>query len=207
MSTGKFWGAIAVGAALVSAGPAFAAYKYMAKGKTVAVGKSELVVTPPIDWNKLPGRIGRNAESWTLDGLPLNDVTFYGGIGDNQTLFREVDKKNKPLPRFSATMLTTDVADLLEGSYRIALGTPLFEVTSIEPATFAGQAGFRFTYSFTATGDEVKRQGEALGAIIDKRLFLATYEAPAMYYFAKDADKFRALAASAMIDPKKKKKK
>jgi hypothetical protein len=205
MSVRKYWFAVAVGATLVVAGPALAAYKYMAKGKAVVVGKSEMMVTPPIDWNKLPGRIGRNAESWTLDGLPLNDVTFYGGIADNQTLFREVDKKNKPLPRFSATMLTPDVADLLEGSYRIALGTPLFEVTAMEPTTFAGHQGFRFTYNFTATGDEVKRQGEALGAIVDKRLFLVTYEAPAMYYFDKHRENFRQLAATAKLEPKKKK--
>ncbi len=205
MSVQKKLIALAIGAALIAATPAIAAYKYMAKGKPVAVGKSELTVTPPIDWNKLPGRIGRNAESWTLDGLPLNDVTFYGGIADNQTLFREVDKKNRPLPRFSATMLMPDVADLLEQSYRVALSTPLFEITSIEPATFAGKPGFRFTYNFTTTGDEVKRQGEAMGAIVDKRLFLATYEAPSLYYFAKDQENFRQLVASAVLGPRKKK--
>jgi hypothetical protein len=205
MSARKKWIAVAIGAAMIASAPAMAAYKYMAKGKPVAVGKSELMVTPPMDWNKLPGRIGRNAESWTLDGLPLNDVTFYGGIADNQTLFREVDKKNRPLPRFSATMLMPDVADLLEQTYRVALSTPLFEITAIEPASFAGKQGFRFTYNFTATGDEVKRQGEAIGAIVDKRLFLATYEAPSMYYFAKHQDNFRRLAASAVLGPKKKK--
>jgi hypothetical protein len=205
MSARKAWTAVLVAAAIVTAGPALAAYKYMAKGKPVAVGKSELMVTPPIDWNKLPGRIGRNAESWTLDGLPLNDVTFYGGIADNQTLFREVDKKNRPLPRFSANMLMPDIADLLEQTYRVAQSTPLFEITSIEPATFAGKPGFRFTYNFTATGDEVKRQGEAMGAIVDKRLFLATYEAPSMYYFAKHQDNFRQLAATAVLGTKKKK--
>ncbi len=196
---------VAAAATLLSV-PAHAGYKYMPKGKTVAVGKSELSVTPPMDWNKLGPRIGRNAESWTLDGLSLNDVTFYGGIADNQTLFREVDKKNRPLPRFSATMLMTDIADLLEGSYRVAQGTPLFEITAIEPATFAGQAGFRFTYNFTAVGDEVKRKGEAIGAIVNKRLFLATYEAPATYYFAKNQESFRALTASAILGAPKKKK-
>lgn len=205
MSARKVWTTVVIAAALGAAGPALAAYKYMAKGKAVTVGKSELTVTPPMDWNRRPGRIGRNAESWTLDGLPLNDVSFYGGIADNQTLFREVDKKNRPLPRFSATMLMTDVADLLEQSYRIALATPLFDVTAIEPATFAGKPGFRFTYNFTATGDEVKRQGEAIGAIVDKRLFLATYEAPTMYYFVKNQEHFRALAASAVLGAKKKK--
>lgn len=205
MTVGRILAATVIGMALAASVPAQAAYKYMQKDKAVTVGKSELTVTPPIDWNKLPGRIGRNAESWTLDGLPLNDVTFYGGIADNQTLFREVDKKNRPLPRFSSTMLMTDVADLLEQSYRVALSTPLFEVTLIEPADFAGKKGFRFTYNFTATGDEVKRQGEAFGIISDKRLFLTTYEAPTIFYFAKHQDNFRQLVASVRLGAKKKK--
>lgn len=184
-------------AAMLSAVPALAGYKLMPAGQEAQVSKSTLSFTPERDWNRLTSRVGRNAESWTLDGLTLNDVTFYGGIADNQTLFREVNKTEKPLPRFSKTMLMPDVASLFEGSYRVANGTSLFTVDAMEPAVFAGQPGFRFTYSFTVQADEVRRKGEAYGAIVDGRLYMATYEAPVILYFDRDVDAFRKLVGSA----------
>lgn len=186
-------------AAFVQAGPALAGYKLMAKGQEAIIAKSTLLVTPDTDWNRLGSRIGRYAESWTLDGLSLNDVTFYAGIGEGETLFREVNKKESPLPRFSATMLPTDIAQIFEGSYRIANKTSLFSIDSIEPATFAGAQGVRFTYSFTVQGEEVRRHGEATGAIISGRLYLITYEGPALHYFARDIDRFRAIVAQARV--------
>ena len=82
-----------------------------AAGTPVAVARSGLTVTPDQSWNK-GARPGRLSESWTLDGLTINELTFYGGIADNTTLFREVDKTNSPLPRFSKTMLLPDIAQL-----------------------------------------------------------------------------------------------
>lgn len=200
----KFFMVSAVAIALASS-PAQAGYKLMAKGAPVAVAKSGLTVTPSVDWNKLGARPGRNAESWTLDGLSLNDVTFYGGIANDTTLFKEVDKTNRPLPRFSSTMLAPDIAQLFEGSYRIANSTSLMSINSIEPATFAGKPGFRFTYSYTVQNEEVKRNGEATGAIVDGKLWMITYEAPVIHYYDRDVDAYRSLATSAVIGaaPKK----
>lgn len=186
------------------AAPAMAGFKLMPAGTPVAVAKSGLTVTPPADWNRLGARPGRNAESWTLDGFSLNDLTFYGGIAENKTLFREVDKKNRPLPRFSPTMLPPDIAQLFEGSYRVAVGTSLMSVDSIEPASFAGAQGFRFAYSYTIQDEEVRRKGEATGAIIDGKLWMITFEAPEIHYFARDLEMVRKLAASARIASAKK---
>jgi hypothetical protein len=182
--------------------PAVAGYKLMASGKPVAVAKSGLTVTPNTAWNKLGARPGRNAESWTIDGLSLNDMTFYGGIPNNQTLFREVDKKNKPLPRFSSTMLLPDIASLFESSYRIAASTSLFSVDSMAPAKFGGSDGFSFSYSFTVQDEEVERKGLARGAIIGGKLFMVTYEAPKIHYFDKYDDAFVAIADGAAVKAK-----
>lgn len=183
---------------LLGAVPAFAGNVLIAASKSVTVAKSALSVTPASEWNKLGARPGRNSESWTLDGDGLNDLTFYGGINTNTTLFREVSKKTKPLPRFSSTMLLTDVPALLENSYRIALDTPLMTIDSIEPITFAGSKGVRFTYSFTQQ-DNVKRKGEATAAIVNGRLFMISFEAPTILYFDRDISRYRALVATARI--------
>ncbi len=171
-------------------------------GVPIAVARSNLWVTPEQSWNK-GERPGRLSEGWTLDGLTINELTFYGGIADNKTLFREVDKTNRPLPRFSKTMLLTDIAQLFETSYRVALGTPLIKIDTIEPAPFAGTQGFRFAYSFTAA-DEVKRKGEARGAIINGSLYMITYEATKIHYFDRDLESFRKTVDTAVIKAVKK---
>ena len=186
-------------AALTLAAPALAGYKLMPAGKTQPVGTLGLLVTPPNDWNRLGAKIGRNAESWTLDGLSLNDLSFYAGIEEGKPLFREVDKKNRPLPKFTASMLPTDIVSLFEGSYRVAAGTSLFEIGKVEPVIFAGKPGVHFTYSFVQQGEEVRRNGEGTGAIIGGKLYLVTFEAPVIYYFDRDIARYRPLVGTARI--------
>jgi hypothetical protein len=191
---------LAIGLA-VSA-PLYAAGRLKTANVAVAVARSNLVVTPDRAWNR-GARPGRLYEAWTLDGLSINELTFYGGIVEGKTLFREVDKINAPLPKFSKTMLAPDVASMMESSYRIALQTPLMQVDTIEPATFAGAQGFKFTYHFTFA-DEVKRLGVARGAIIDGKLYMVTYEAPGIHYFGRDLEGFTKIADSAKLTAIKK---
>lgn len=188
-----------VATTLLIAAPASAGFKLMPTGKAQPVGKLGLSVTPPNDWNRLGSKIGRNAESWTLDGLSLNDLSFYAGIEEGRTLFREVDKKNRPLPKFTASMLPTDIVSLFEGSYRVAAGTSLFEIGKVEPTTFAGKPGVHFTYSFVQQGEEVRRNGEGTGAIIGGKLYLITFEAPVIHYFDRDIAQYHTLVGTARV--------
>ncbi len=190
---------VAGAAALLVTAPALAGFKMMPAGQPQLIRKSTLAVTPSIGWNRLGGRLGRNAEAWTLDGHSLNDLIFYTAIPTGKTLFREVDKKNKPLPQFNPSMLAPDVAALFESSYRIANSTSLFTVDSIEPATFAGKPGFRFAYSFTVQDEEVRRAGEATGAIINGQLYMITFEAPKIHFFDRNIADYRALVATAKV--------
>jgi hypothetical protein len=182
-----------------SATPALAAFHLVPAARPFVISRAGLVVTPSQDWNELGARVGRNAESWTLDGLSLNDLTFYGGIADGHTLFREINKKEKPLPRYSATMLPPDIVQLFEGSYRIANNTSLFAVDSVEPARFAGHDGFRFTYTFSIQDEDVKRSGEAIGAMIDGKLYMITFEAPVLHYFAHDVAAYHHIVDTAQL--------
>lgn len=190
---------IAVAALLVLAAPALAGYKLMPRGVPETVRSSALTVTPSIDWNRLGAKVGRNAEAWTLDGQSLNEVTFYAGIAEGQTLFKEVSKRNRPLPRFSARMLAPEIVQLFESSYRVAARTPLFSIDKVEPASFLGQQGFRFRYSFTVQDEEVRRTGEATGAVVGGKLYMIAFEAPTLHYFDRDVAAYEALVASAVL--------
>jgi hypothetical protein len=177
-------------------------YKLIRAGEPISVARSPLTVTPAEDWNHLGPRLGRNAESWTMDGLTLDDVTFYGGIGEGATLFKEQNAKDRPLPKFSPTMLPPDIVQMFEESYRIANDTTVFAVDKVEPTKFLGADGVRFSYTFTSK-DEVERRGVANAAIIDGKLYMITYEAPVIYYFDKYARSYDSLVASAVIKPGK----
>jgi hypothetical protein len=169
------------------------------QNQAVAVAKSALTVRPAHEWNKMGARPGRNSETWTLDGDTLNDLTFYGGIEEGKTLFREVDRREKPLPRFSSTMLLTEVPGLLENSYRIALGTPLMTIGKVEPAKLAGRKAVRFEYSFVRQGEDVRRRGEAYALIVQGKLFMITFEAPVLYYFDAGIEQARQVIDSATL--------
>lgn len=189
----------AVLASLLVSTAALAGNSLISPGQKVGVAKSALMVVADREWNKMGARPGRYSESWTLDGNTLNDLTFYGGVESGRSLFREVDKRNRPLPHFSTTMLPTDIAALLENSYRIALGTTAISIDSVKPARFAGHKGVSFTYSFTLSGEEVQRKGEAHAAIVKSRLYMITFEAPRLHYFDAGVGAARAVVASAAL--------
>jgi hypothetical protein len=203
MKMGRTALGLALAGALINS-PALAAYKLISANTSVNVGKSALTVTPPEAWNRLPGMVGKKAEAWTLDGLNLNEVTFFGGIASGETLVRERNKKDKPLPKFSASMLAPDVIGMYETTLRGVTDTAQYATDKVEPATFAGQPGFRFNFSYTV-GDEVKRKGEGIGAIISGKLYMMVFASPQTHYYDRDIEKFRAIAATARIGsaPKK----
>lgn len=177
-------------------------YVLVSPGRPIGVAKAAMTVTPDRAWNRNGGLgPGKRAESWTLDGPMLNDLTFYGGISDGEALFREVDKREAPLPRFAAGTSAPEIAELLERSYRVATGTTLFALDALAPMPLAGRDGFVMRYRYTLPGDDVTRRGEARGAVIAERLYLLAYEAPAIHYFERDLAAFRAVADSARILP------
>lgn len=171
---------------------------YREKGKAVLVAKSQLEVTPPQDWNQLSIRPGKNAETWTLDGEQLNDITFYGGIAPSQPLVKERNKKREPLPKVSRGMLLIDIPDLLEGTYRAYKQISVFKVTSTEPAKFLGSEGVNFAYQYV-DADNLTRMGEARATLINGKLYMATFDAPRLHYFAQGLDAYRALVATAKL--------
>jgi hypothetical protein len=168
----------------------------VAPGPRSKIARSSFSASPDSEWNRLSAREGRNVETWTIDGPQLNKVNFFGGIEVGKPLFREADRRNQPLPRVTPNMLITDIPMLLESSYRVQFGVTRMSIDSQLPETVGGHQGIRFTYSFVRQDDEVERRGEAVGAVVGERLFMVTYEAPAIHFFDKDLERFRQLAGT-----------
>lgn len=194
MTMSKMLKAFSIAAALAAA-PALA-NSLVAPGPRAKIADSSFSAAPGSEWNKLSAREGKNVEIWTLDGPALNKVTFFGGIEVGKPLLRELSKKTQPLPKVTSNMLITDIPALLEATYRSQFKAHQISIDSQEPAVVGGQKGVRFTYSYARQDDDVQRKGEAVGAVKGNKLYLLTYEAPAIHFFDKDVEKFRQLAST-----------
>lgn len=186
--------------ALLCAGaPASAEWAIMDGGKSAKIVGGKMQAKPGEAWNRSSSRPSERGELWTLDGLGLNEVSFFAAVPDGEPIYREYSRKFLPLPRFRSTMALPDIIELFEGSNRILLQSPLFQVEKAEPATLAGHDGVRFRYRFVIGGEEVARKGEAVAAVVDGKLYLVNFAAPAIHYFDRDLPKFQAIVDSITI--------
>jgi len=174
------------------------AHKLREKGAEIDVADSNMMVIPTLNWNRLDVKVGKKTESWTLDGEQLNDITFFGGIEPGAPLVKEKSKKRDPLPKFTKSTLLIEIPELLEGTYRTYKQIGAFQLLSTEPQEFLGQDGVAFSYEYTDV-DGLTRKGDARAAIISGKLYMATFDAPRLHYFARNVEDFRALAKSARL--------
>ncbi len=188
-----------IAATLLFAMPVAAGWKAMPAGKTVAVVDESLSVTPTQSWNRWTRRPSKFGEVWTLDGLALNELTFFAGVPSGKAIYHDRLRRNRPLPKFKSDMLLTDLAELFESSNRIVLQTSLFEIEETQPARLAGHDAVRFSYSYAIQGDELKRKGEAVATIVDGKFYMVNFVAPALHYFDRDIGNVRKLVDTATI--------
>lgn len=186
---------VAIAALAVLVASPVAAWKLVKKGEPVIVAKSAMVVTASEDWNRVTRGYVKNTELWTLDGISLNEIYLIGGAATNTTLFYEFDKKNNPLPRFNDTMTLTDLPDLVERTWRVGRRASVFKMGAIEPAKMGGKDAIRFGYDYVTENNHLAYKGQVTATIVDKKLYLIDFEAPAMYYFNRDRPKAEAIVA------------
>jgi len=184
---------------MLAAAPAQAGWKLVEHAKAVKVAKGKHSVTPYEDWNRNTDRPIKKGEVWTLDGAVLNELYFVSGLAAGETLFRDLDKKENPLPKLGSSILLSDIPDFYESSSRVALKTSLFEIGTVEPTTFAGQQGIKFTFNYGVQDSPVIRKGVAAATLVNGQLHMITFIAPTIYYFDRDAPKAEAIVASATL--------
>jgi len=192
---------IAVAAILVAmtATPAFAGWKLMPKGEQTPILTGVLKVTPEDDWNRWSSHPMKKGEVWTLDGVTLNELYFVAGLAPGETLYKDVRKKDAPLPKMRAGMDLTEIPEFYESSNRIALNTSVFEVTDVQPAQLAGNPAVRFSFHYAVQGSTLMRKGQVTAALVQDKLYLISFIAPAIHYFDRDLPKAEAIMASAQM--------
>jgi hypothetical protein len=191
--------AAAVALAAMPAVPAAAGWKLVNAGAPTAVAKSSLTVTAGQAWNRWSVRPIKKGEVWTLDGVNLNELYFVSGLAPGETLYRDLKKKDHPLPALGARMQLTDIPDFVESSVRVELNTSVFTMKEVQPTKFAGRDGVRFTYEYAVEGSPLVRRGLGAGTIVNGTLDLILYTAPGVYFYDRDAPKVEAIIASARL--------
>ncbi len=183
--------------------PALASWVTMPAAKEVKVAKGTIQVKPATDWNRSSMRPSRRSEAWTRDGINLNELTFFGAIEDGEPILRQGWATTEKLPRFKKDMLPTDIAELFEATNRMVLQSSVFKLGKVEPAKLGSHDGVRFGYTYAAQDEDIERRGEATAAIIDGRLYIVNYVAPALHYFDAYLPEVRGMIESATVIPPK----
>lgn len=191
--------AAAMAVATVPASPALAGWKLIDDGVQVEVAKGPLQVTPGDEWNRSTSRPVKQSETWTLDGVNLNELYFISGLTPGSTLYKDRNKKDQPLPTLASDMDLTDIPDFVERSIRGNLNTSVFTVTGVEPTMMGGRQAVRFTYDYAVPDSPLERKGLAVGTMVDGNLHLITFTAPALYFWDRDVAKAEAVIASATL--------
>ena len=147
------------------------------------VGKGAMMAMPETEWNRWSRRESKRGETWTKDGFQLNRLDFAGEIAVGDPIYKERKKKEKPLPKFRADMLPTDIAEMYESTFRIMHGVTEFNVRSLEPTKLGSADGVRLQFDYALPNDALVRVGEARLAVHDGELYMVSFIAPELHYF------------------------
>ncbi|MFZ5506876.1 MAG: hypothetical protein ACOY7P_15415 [Pseudomonadota bacterium] len=150
--------------------------------KANVVVRERMEVAAEGDWNRYTPPGSKHREIWTQHGMPLDVLVFFTGVADGDALNDQVSADKKP-PKFRATMSPEDVAALFENL--VAGDGGRFELLQLEPHAVAGSEGFRFSFNYTARGEEIERSGLAVATVRDTRLYALVYAAPRGRYFER----------------------
>lgn len=159
-------------------------------------------VTPTMRWNRVPRTVTdiSREENWTLHGLPLDGLTFIGGLEDGRPLVRWQRRRDiRQVPNFRADMSPPEIASMIESFYRIRAGSVSFTMTGLQPRNFLGRPGFQYDYEHLG-GNEVTRQGRVVGTIVGNRLYMILFDAPKRHFFPEIIPEVERIVDSARLE-------
>ncbi len=169
----------------------------MAKVDSGSHGLGErLTVTIEGPWNHLTAPDLGPAQTWTMEGLPLDQLLLYTGIKDGALVHSKSYGKIRNFA-FRATMQPDEIVTMFEGM--LTRDGSTFTLTKLEPAIFGGLKGFHFEYNMIRKMDNVILTGVGWGTVSKGELFAMIYMAPRLGFFAQHSAQVEKIALSARI--------
>ena len=147
-------------------------------------------------WNHvaLPGQ--GPAQTWTMEGLPVDVLLIYSGLKDGEAIHAAGAAGQKTF-NFRAKMQPDEIVSLFEGF--LTRDGSEFKLVKLEPAVFGGEKGFRFEYALTCKADGVALSGFGYSTVSKGELFSLVYQAPRLTFFSRHKDRVEQIARSARV--------
>jgi hypothetical protein len=194
--------AAALSACASAGGDGFGSGRYsLVRVAETRVGNDSMAVTPPREWNKISSSLFVDihaVEDWTQNGPYLDGISFVTGLKDGKALVYQRSRDDRQVPKFRSNMTPLEITAMIESLFRVRAGAVDFKTVSLSPRTFMGYNGFQYDYEHL-DGDEVRRKGRAVGAVIDGRLYLILFDAARSHYYGALLPDFEAVVNSARL--------
>lgn len=169
------------------------------RAKEVRVGNNSIAVTPPREWNRQSTILFDDistVEDWTQNGPYLDTISFVTGMKDGKAVVRQRRRDDRQVPKFRSSMTAPEIAAMIESLFRVRGGTVDFKTLALVPRPFLGASGFQYDFEHL-DGDEVRRKGRAVGAVIGGRLYLILFDATRSHYYDASLPDYEAIVRSA----------
>ena len=155
-----------------------------------------LVVDLDGPWNRFTR--GVDVPTWTVEGFTVDRLQFFVGIKDNTPIADRAKgaKEARPLT-FHASMKAHEIVALFQGLYTQDGST--FTLDKVEPVTFVGESGFKYSYTLIRRGDDVTLSGVGYGAVHNSELVLINYSAPRLGFFPRYQAQIEKMALGARL--------
>lgn len=162
-----------------------------------AVVRERLAVQVDEAWNRFDRGLADDTPTWTQEGFSVDALRFYVGIKDGQPIAPALNGSKAVPLTFKSGMQAEEIVALFQ-SLNTRDGST-FQMQKLEPAEFVGSKGFRFEYTVVRKTDDVRLAGVAYGAVRLGELFLISYSAPRLGFFAKHSARVEAMAKGASV--------
>jgi hypothetical protein len=158
-----------------------------------------LLVTLDGPWNRINAPNLGPAETWTMEGLPVDQLLIYSGIKNSQAIHAERTTGNSQQKNFSfrSNMQPDEIVTMFEGM--LTRDGSRFKLVKLEPVSFGGSKGFRFYYSLTRKIDNAQLSGVGYGTVSKGELFAIVYTAPQLAFYPRHVARVEELCRSARV--------
>jgi hypothetical protein len=194
--------ALSLSACASVGGDGFGSGRYsLVRVQETRVGNDSMAVTPPREWNKISSSLFVDihaVEDWTQNGPYLDGISFVTGLKDGKALVYQRSRDDRQVPKFRSNMTPLEITSMIESLFRVRAGAVDFKTVGLSPRPFMGYPGFQYDYEHL-DGDEVRRKGRAVGAVIDGRLYLILFDAARSHYYGALLPDFEAVVNSARL--------
>jgi hypothetical protein len=162
-----------------------------------------LVIDLDGPWNRFnrtsaQGDAAVDVPTWTVEGFTVDRLQFFVGIKDGKPIADRPHgaREQRPLT-FHTSMKAHEIVALFEGLYTQDGST--FTLDRIEPVTFVGEAGFKYSYTLIRRSDDVRLSGVGYGAVRNEELTVINYSAPRLGFFPRYQAQIEKMALGARL--------